>query len=128
MYVFFHDKIQPVLLIILVPEADIEEFMKRKSGKFRFPIYINDKLYDTGIDALNLSVRANNCLENAGYTTVGKLVDKINTREDLRKLRNCGEKTMDEIMEQLFCYQYSQIKEEKKVKYIRRILELNKGN
>ena len=63
-----------------------------------------------------------------GYTTVGKLVDKINTREDLKKLRNCGEKTMDEIMEQLFCYQYSQLKEEKKVKYIRRILELNKGN
>ncbi len=33
-------------------------------------IYINDKLYDTGIDVLELSVRANNCLENAGYTTL----------------------------------------------------------
>ena len=42
-----------------------------------------------------MSVRASNCLENAGYTTVGKLVDKINTREDLKKLRNCGEKTME---------------------------------
>ena len=114
--------------MVLVPEADIEEFMKRKSGKFRFPIYINEKLYDTGIEVLELSVRASNCLENTGYTTVGKLVEKINKREDLKKLRNCGEKTMDEIMEQLFCYQYSQLKEEKKVKYIRRILELNKGN
>ena len=80
--------------MVLVPEADIVEFMQRKSGKFRFPIYINEKLYDTGIDVLDLSVRASNCLENAGYTTVGKLVEKINKREDLKKLRNCGEKTM----------------------------------
>lgn len=44
------------------------------------------------------------------------------------RFRNCGAKTVDEIMEQLFCYQYSQLKEEKKIKYIRRILELNKSN
>ena len=115
-------------IMTLVSDADMVEFMQRKSGRFRFPVYINEKLYDIGIEVLELSVRASNCLENAGYTTVGKLVEKINKREDLKKLRNCGEKTVDEIMEQLFCYQYSQIKEEKKVKYIRRILELNKGN
>ena len=63
--------------MVLVPEADIIEFMKRKSGRFRFPIYINEKLYDTGIEVLELSVRASNCLEQAGYTTVGKLVEKI---------------------------------------------------
>jgi DNA-directed RNA polymerase alpha subunit len=56
------------------------------------------------------------------------LVEKINKREDLKKLRNCGEKTVDEIMEQLFCYQYSQLKEDKKKRYIRRIMELNKDN
>ena len=84
--------------IVLVPEVDIAEFMKRKSGRFRFPIYINDKLYDTGIEVLELSARANNCLENAGYTTIGKLVENINKRDDLKKLRNCGEKTVDEIM------------------------------
>ena len=111
--------------MVLVPDADIVEFMKRKSGRFRFPIYINEKLYDTGIEVLELSVRANNCLENAGYTTVGKLVEKINKREDLKKLRNCGEKTMDEIMESLFCFQYTQLKEEKKTKFIRRLSELN---
>ena len=33
-----------------------------------------------------------------------------------------------EAMEQLFCFQYNQLKKDKKVKYIRRILELNKGN
>ena len=30
--------------MVLVPEADIVEFMQRKSGRFRFPMYINEKL------------------------------------------------------------------------------------
>ena len=115
-------------IMSLEPKADMEAFMLRKSGRFRFPIYINEKLYDTGIEVLELSVRASNCLEQAGYTTIGKLVEKIDKGEDLKRFRNCGAKTVDEIMEQLFCYQYSQLKEEKKVKYIRRLMELNKSN
>ena len=67
--------------MVLVPEADIEEFMQRKSGRFRFPIYINEKLFNTGIAVFELSVRANNCLEQAGYTIVGKLVEKIHKRK-----------------------------------------------
>ena len=92
-------KFEEILIEIMVlePESGIDEFMKRKRGKFRFPMYINEKLNNTDINELKLSVRANNCLEAAGYTTVGKLVEKINKREDLKNLRNCGEKTMDEI-------------------------------
>ena len=115
-------------IMTLEPDADMVEFMRRKSGKLRFPIYLNDDIYKVGIEVLDLSARASNCLDQAGYTTVGKLVENINKRDDLKKLRNCGEKTMDEIMESIFCYQYTQLKEEKKVKYIRRILELNRGN
>ena len=32
---------------------------------------------------------------------------------------------LPEIMEKLFCYQYRSLKEEKKVQYIKRVLELN---
>lgn len=110
----------------LVPEANIAEIKLRRGGKFRFPIYVSEKLNSTEIDALDLSVRANHCLHRAGFATVGDLVANINGSEDLNEIRNCGAKTVDEIMEQLFCYQYSQIKEEKKVKYIRRIQELNR--
>ena len=110
----------------LVPGADIAEIKLRRGGKFRFPIYVNEKLNGTEIDVLDLSVRANHCLHRAGFATVGDLVANINGSEDLKKIRNCGAKTVDEIMEQLFCYQYSQIKEEKKIKYIHRILELNR--
>ena len=121
-------KFEEILIEIMVLEKGAIELLRRKRGRFKFPVYINNKLYDTNIDVLDLSVRASNCLLQAGYTTVGKLVEKINKREDLKKLRNCGEKTVDEIMEQLFCYQYSQLKEDKKKRYIRRIMELNKSN
>ena len=98
---------EETLIEIMVLEEDAIELMRRKRGRFRFPVYINENLYNTSIDALDLSARASNCLENAGYTTVGKLVEKINKGEDLKRFRNCGAKTVDEIMEQLFCYQYS---------------------
>lgn len=111
----------------LVPEINIAEIRQRRGGKFRYPMYLGGKLNSTNIDALELSVRANHCLHRAGFFTVGDLVENINGREDLSKIRNCGTKTVNEIMEQLFCYQYTQLKEEKKIKYIRRIMELNKA-
>lgn len=54
-----------------------------------------------------------------------QLVESIEGSEDLKKIRNCGTKSIDEIMEKLFCYQYSLISAEGKVKYINRVLQLN---
>ena len=73
-------KFEEILIEImtLVPDADMVEFMRRKSGKLRFPIYLNDDIYKAGIEVLDLSARASNCLDQAGYTTVGKLVENIN--------------------------------------------------
>lgn len=124
---FFNMRCEEIFMEImeLVPEANIIQIKRRRDGKFRFPIYMNDKLNSTEVDALDLSVRANHCLHRAGFITIGDLVTNINCSEDLKKIRNCGTKTVDEIMEQLFCYQYMQLKDEKKIKYIRRILELN---
>lgn len=48
------------------------------------------------IERLNLSVRANNCLWNAGIHRIQELLDYPS--EDLRKLRNLGEKTYLEII------------------------------
>lgn len=109
----------------LVPNADIVGIKKRRGGKFLFPIYINEKLHSTELEALELSVRSSNCLHRAGYKTIGDLVESINGSDDLKKIRNCGTKSIDEIMQQLFCYQYLQMGNERKVKYINRVLELN---
>ena len=54
----------------------------------------------TGIEVLELSVRAYNCLARAGIDTIGKL--KGMTREDLMRVRNLGRKSMEEVIARLF--------------------------
>lgn len=112
-------------ILRLVPTNRFSEIKKEKGGKLVFPIYITDTLMITDLEALELSARSSNCLHRAGFKTVGELVLAINGPDDLRKIRNCGTKSVDEIMEQLFCYQYSQLAPERKVRFIKRVLEMN---
>ncbi len=52
---------------------------------------------DKCIDDFELSVRASNCLQNANIKYVGELVQK--TRTELRKIKNFGRKTIDEVVD-----------------------------
>ena len=113
-------------ILSLVPTADLMEIRRKRGGKLSIPIYLSEKMRTTGIDALVLSIRSGNCLHRAGYQTIGSLVEGINSSEDLKRIRNCGAKSVDEIMEQLFCYQYGLLERGQKVKYIQRLLELNR--
>ena len=112
-------------ILTLVPIARFSEIKKENNGKLKFPIYMKEKLKETGIDVLELSVRSSNCLHRAGFNTIWDLVDSIDTMDDLRKIRNCGQKSVTEIMEQLFCYQYSQLDSAQKIRYIKKVLEMN---
>ena len=111
-------------ILALVPTAKFSE-VKKSVGKLRFPIYISEKLKETDIEVLELTVRSSNCLHRAGFSTIGELVESIDSMDDLKKIRNCGAKSVNEIMEKLFCYQYGQLDASQKVKYINRVLELN---
>lgn len=53
------------------------------------------QLLDSNLSDLGLSVRAQNCLRSAEIITLGQLVSK--TENDLKKVRNFGTKTMNEI-------------------------------
>ena len=112
-------------ILTLVPTTKFSEIKKNKGGKLRFPIYITEKLRETDLEALDLSVRSSNCLHRAGYSTIGELVEKIETFDDLKRIRNCGDKSVKEIMEKLFCYQYCQLDTPQKIKYINKMIELN---
>lgn len=120
------DKCQKVFaeILTLVPTDKFLEIKKRR-GKLRFPIYINEKLRAAELDTLELSVRSSNCLHRAGYKTIGELVEAIEGSDDLRKIRNCGARSINEIMEKLFCYQYCQLDTSQKIKYINKVMELN---
>src|SRR2546425_2965889 len=58
-----------------------------------------NRLNDTPIEELDLSVRAFNCLKANDITTVGQLLQK--REEELLALRNFGRKSLDEIKEKL---------------------------
>lgn len=111
-------------ILALVPTAKFSE-VKKREGKLRFPIYLSEKLKETDLEVLDLTVRSSNCLHRAGFSTIGELVESIDSMDDLKKIRNCGAKSVNEIMEKLFCYQYGQLDASQKVKYINRVLELN---
>ena len=51
------------------------------------------------IDELDLSVRSFNCLKRANINTVADLINK--TGEDMMKVRNMGEKSLDEVQKKL---------------------------
>ena len=50
---------------------------------------------DASIDILELSARAEHCLQRAGVTTIGELCAM--SEEELSKLRNMGKKTVEEV-------------------------------
>jgi len=54
---------------------------------------------DMLIDEMDLTVRSYNCLKRAGIDTVGELVSR--TEDDMRKIRNFGAKSLEEIKEKI---------------------------
>ncbi|MFP4661204.1 MAG: DNA-directed RNA polymerase subunit alpha [Halanaerobiales bacterium] len=81
------------LFINLTDEVTDVEIMVEKEEEEK------DKVLDTTIEELELSVRSSNCLKRAGINTVGELNSK--TEEDLMKVRNLGKKSLQEIKEKL---------------------------
>ena len=59
----------------------------------------DDYYDDDGIEELDFSVRTYNCLRRAGITTVSQL--KQMTIDDLKKVKNLGSKSLDEILQRV---------------------------
>jgi len=58
-----------------------------------------EKVLETSIEELELSVRSFNCLKRAGIATVEDLTNKTET--DMMKVRNLGKKSLDEVIAKL---------------------------
>jgi len=59
---------------------------------------IPERIYETNIEDLDLSVRAFNCLKRAGITKVGEILEKLERdEEELLAIRNFGSKSLDEL-------------------------------
>jgi DNA-directed RNA polymerase subunit alpha len=63
---------------------------------------IPQRIAETNIEDLDLSVRAFNCLKRAGITKVGEILEKLERdEEELLAIRNFGQKSLDELKENL---------------------------
>ncbi|WP_029319454.1 DNA-directed RNA polymerase subunit alpha C-terminal domain-containing protein [Butyrivibrio sp. AE3004] len=98
---------------------------EKKGGKFYFNFYLNQKMSDTPIEALDLNVRAYNSLKRAGYSNIGQLAEAIAGGVEIGKIKNCGSKSCREIMEKLFLYQFNALPQEKREGYVREVMILN---
>ncbi len=58
-----------------------------------------EKVLETTIEELDLSVRSYNCLKRAGITNVEDLINK--TEEEMMKVRNLGRKSLEEVTNKL---------------------------
>ena len=94
------------------------ELKEKKDGKFYFQIYLTDRMKETGIEVLDLSVRAYHSLKRYNYDTIGQLTDRVSCNADLAHIRNCGGKTITEILAKLFLYQYHSLEPECRERYL----------
>jgi len=72
--------------------AEVEILVEKEEEK-------KDKVLEMSIEELELSVRASNGLKRANINTVGDLIEK--TREEMSKIRNQGQKSLEEIERKL---------------------------
>ena len=79
-------------------------FKKKHGSSLRFRMYLTPSMCDTAIEALELGVRSYNSLKRAGINNIGELTDAIASGMELRSIRNCGSKSVHEIMEHLFVF------------------------
>ena len=69
-----------------------------------------EKVLETSIEDLELSVRSFNCLKRASISTVEDLINK--TESDMMKVRNLGKKSLDEVTNKLHALGLDFAKEE----------------
>lgn len=92
----------------------------------KFPVCMSKDLMEADINELELSVRSHNCLRRVGIQSVGDLVNRIEGKQDLLKIRNLGARSADEIMMNIFLFHYSMMKPEKRAAYVLRVQEMNR--
>ena len=101
------------------------ELKEKHGGKLRFRLHMNEQMRNAPLEALELGQRSYNCLKRAGYGTVGELTEAIAEGRELKGIRNCGAKSVREIMEQLFLFQYHSLRPERREAYLLEVVRMN---
>ena len=98
---------------------------EKRGGQFHFYINQTRSIRETPVETLDLSVRAYHSLKRAELHTIGDIADVFAAGRDLKGIRNCGAKSIREIMEHLFLYQYNMLSPGGKERYLAEVILLN---
>lgn len=104
----------------------LAEYQRCGKHTVKFPVYINETTSNTDIEALDLSPRSYNSLKRAGIESVGELMESIDTTQDLLRHRNLGQKSAVEIMYRIYLYQYRILNQERRIRFLNQVIELNR--
>jgi DNA-directed RNA polymerase subunit alpha len=85
-------------MAVVADLGDVTVEVEPEAEESRIP----ERIAETNIEDLDLSVRAFNCLKRAGITKVGEILEKLERdEEELLAIRNFGQKSLDELKENL---------------------------
>ena len=109
----------------------IEKIISGRKDIFHYKVMFSKNNMANDIEVLNLSQRSYNCLKRAGVYTIGDLINNFDTkpgetsRSQLRKIRNLGSKSAEEIIMNLFYYHFTVLPEKNRVAYMAQLVKEN---
>lgn len=109
----------------IMKQVEGVDLHEKKGGRFNFPMYLNKKMGETPIEVLELSPRPYNCLKRANYHYIGELAEATAEGNIQKRIRNCGTKSVREIMEHLFIYQYEVLSPERRKMFLNDVVAMN---
>jgi len=107
-----------------LPDVQVKE---KHGSQLKFRMYMTREMQEAPLEVLDLGVRASHCLKRAGFKTVGEVVAAVASEEGIGGLRNCGAKSVREIKEHLFLYQYYMLPKDKQGSFLMEVVLLNTG-
>ena len=119
------DNKQEMTVVGIMNSIDGVNLHEKRGGKFKFRIYMKPGMSELPIEVLDLSVRSYNSLKRAGYSTIGALTDAIGSGVELKYIRNCGARSVREIMERLFLFHYEALPENRRREYLDEVIRMN---
>lgn len=94
-----------------------------KTVKVKIPF--TKRACEAPIDDIEFSPRANNSMKRGSVFTIGEIIDIINGEEGLKRIRNLGTKTENEIKTRLLVYAYDRLTDNEKKMFFYDVLEEN---
>ena len=94
-----------------------------KTVKVKIPF--TKRACEASIDDIEFSPRANNSMKRGSVFTIGEIIDIINGEDGLKRIRNLGTKTENEIKTRLLVYAYERLTDNEKKIFFYDVLEEN---